>query len=71
MAGIRNSSELRGYASSEWKADVGFLAREFEIQRENEISKRSAQPGGLNETSTKPRIQFVSWIFGRHNAPRH
>jgi hypothetical protein len=66
MAGIRGWSELRGYSSSEWKADIGFLVREFEIQQEKE---KSVSSNGVNESSTKH--QLTNWIFGRRHLPRH
>jgi hypothetical protein len=67
MAGIRNS-ELRGYCSSEWKADVGYLVREFEIQKEIERSKVLF---GSNVTSAETKNQFVHWLFGKRHTPRH
>jgi hypothetical protein len=65
MAGIARSSELRQYAASEWKADVGYLVKEFEMQKDVERSK------GMNHTdsATGPsglfRNQFIDWLMGR------
>jgi hypothetical protein len=71
MAGTRGWSELRGYCSSEWKADVGYLEREFEIQREIERSKSSHEAIGLNDISTGSKTKNLSRIFGKRQSPRH
>jgi hypothetical protein len=67
MAGIRNS-ELRGYCSSEWKADVGYLVREFEIQQEIDRSKIL---NGSNGTSAGTKNHFINWPFKKRQTPRH
>jgi len=70
MTGIGRSNELRAYSASEWKADVGYLVREFEIQEEIERSKRTDQTKQYGKTSAGTKNHFLGWIFGKRNAPR-
>ena len=70
MAGIRNSNELRGFVASEWKADVGYLVREFEIQNEKDrIEKTRALDAGQRRPP-QSRVELLAWIFGKRNTPR-
>jgi hypothetical protein len=65
MAGIARSSELRQYTVSEWKAGVGYLVKEFEVQKEIQRSKRMGQTDFIPGASDAFRDQFINWIFGR------
>ena len=70
MAGIRLSNELRGYSASEWKADVGYLVKEFEIQKELERSERTAQSDIDRNIPSVSRNDYFAWIFGKRHSPR-
>lgn len=65
MAGIARSSGLRQYAASEWKADVGYLVREFELQKDIERSKGVDRKNPVPGSSGLSRNQFVDWVLGR------
>jgi hypothetical protein len=65
MAGIARSSELRQYAASEWKADVGYLVKEFEMQKENGKSKGMNEKGSVPGSLNLFRNQFIDWVLGR------
>jgi hypothetical protein len=65
MAGMARSSELRQYAASEWKADVGYLVKEFERQKEIERSMETNQKVSGSGSSDLFRDQFLDWVLGR------
>lgn len=70
MAGIRNSNELRGIAASEWKADVGYLVKEFEIQKEKERVEKKNASKFAHRRPPQYRVELLDWIFGKRNTPR-
>ena len=69
MAGIRLSNELKGYSASEWKADVGYLVKEFEIQKEVDRSKRTTWPD-TDIFPAVPRNDHIPWFFRKRHSPR-
>jgi hypothetical protein len=70
MAGIGQSNELSKYLASEWKADVGYLVREFEIQKELEKSKKQVQFNNDRNKPTSIGNGHFGWLFGKRHSPR-
>jgi hypothetical protein len=70
MAGIRLSKELREYTESEWRADVGYLVKEFEIQKELDKAKGMARSDINNKGPSVSGNHHLAWIFGKRHSPR-
>jgi hypothetical protein len=69
MDRVRGMPEMR-VAASEWRSDIGYLAKEFEIEAERKRAEKRRQAIKAKEMTIGQKKHFLGRLFEKRNVSR-